>query len=331
VEVLVVSQDDVPDLLPMSECIDAMAEALAALTRGDAVLPLRSVLWLPDDRGALVTMPSLLPKAGALGVKVITAFPGNQDTEFDSHQGAVLLFEAEHGLPVMIADATAITAIRTAAVSGLATKLLAREDARDLAIIGSGTQASTHLEAMRTVRDITRIRVWSRSTERVRAFASRESARHGVEVQPVGSAREAVEGADLICTCTSATEPVVLGSWVSPGAHVNAVGSADPTARELDTDLVVRSRFYVDRRESAQNEAGDFLIPRDQGAVGDDHIVAELGEVVLGKAPGRSSPEEITVFKSLGLAVEDVASAQLVHHKAAATGRGTRIELGGRR
>jgi len=157
VEVLVVSQHDVPDLLPMDECIDAMAEALAALARGDAVMPLRSVLSLPDERGSLVTMPTILPEAGALGVKVITAFPGNQDTEFDSHQGAVLLFEAEHGLPVVIADATAITGIRTAAVSGLATRLLAREDATDLAIIGSGTQAGTHLEAMRAVRDIGRV------------------------------------------------------------------------------------------------------------------------------------------------------------------------------
>lgn len=330
-EVLVVSQDDVPDLLPMDECVDAMAEALAALTRGDAVLPLRSVLWLPDRRGALVTMPTLLPAAGALGLKVITAFPGNQDTEFDSHQGAVVLFEAEHGLPVVIADATAITAIRTAAVSGLATRLLAREDATDLAIIGSGTQAGTHLEAMRTVRDLKRVRVWSRNRERARAFASRESERHGLEVQPVASAREAVDGADLICTCTASNDPVVLGSWVSPGTHINAVGSSIPTARELDTELVVRSRFYVDRRESAENEAGDFLIPKGEGAIGDDHIVAELGEVVLGKAPARTSPKEITVFKSLGLAVEDLASVQLIHRKAVATGRGSRIELGGRR
>jgi alanine dehydrogenase len=331
VEVLVVSQDDVPDLLPMDECIDAMAEVLAALTRGDAVMPLRSVLSLPDERGSLVTMPTILPEAGALGVKVITAFPGNQDTEFDSHQGAVLLFEAEHGLPVVIADATAITAIRTAAVSGLATRLLAREDATDLAIIGSGTQAGTHLEAMRTVRDLKRVRVWSRNGERARAFASRESVRHGLEVQPVASAREAVVGADLICTCTSSDDPVVLGSWVAPGTHINAVGSSIPTARELDTDLVVRSRFYVDRRESAENEAGDFLIPKGEGAIGDDHIVAELGEVVLGRAAARTSPEEITVFKSLGLAVEDLASVQLIHRKAVATGRGSHIELGGRR
>jgi alanine dehydrogenase len=331
VEVLVVSQDDVPDLLPMDECIDAMGQVLSALTRGDAVMPLRSVLSLPDDRGALVTMPTLLPQAGAMGLKVITAFPGNQDTEFDSHQGAVMLFEAEHGRPLVIADATAITAIRTAAVSGLATRLLARENAADLAIIGSGTQASTHLEAMRTVRDIGRVRVWSRNAERVRAFASRETERHGLEVQPVGSAHEAVDGADVICTCTSASEPVVLGSWVSPGTHINAVGSSIPTARELDSDLVARSRFYVDRRESAENEAGDYLIPKGQGAIRDDHIVAELGEVVLGTATARSSPEEITVFKSLGLAVEDLASVQLIHGKAVAGGRGTWVELGGRK
>jgi alanine dehydrogenase len=331
VEVLVVSQDDVPDLLPMDECIDAMGEALSALTRGDAVMPLRSVLSLPDDRGSLVTMPTLFPAAGVLGLKVITAFPGNQDTEFDSHQGAVMLFEAEHGRLMVIADATAITAIRTAAVSGLATGLLAREDAGDLAIIGTGTQAGTHLEAMRTVRELERVRVWSRNAARVRAFAARETQRHGLEVEAVGSAQEAVDGADLICTCTSASEPVVLGSWVSPGTHINAVGSSVPTDRELDTDLVARSRFYVDRRESAGSEAGDFLIPKGEGAIGDDHIVAELGEVVLGKALARSSSEEITVFKSLGLAVEDLASVQLIYGKAVAARRGTRIELGGRR
>ncbi|MGH2555091.1 MAG: ornithine cyclodeaminase family protein, partial [Actinomycetota bacterium] len=268
-EVVIVNQREVPELLPMQECIDVMADALSALTRGEAVMPLRSIVSLPDGSGLLASMPSMLPSAGVMGIKVITVFPGNEG-ELESHQGAVLLFEAQQGRPLAIIDASEVTAIRTAAVSGLATRLLARPDAGDVAILGSGTQARTNLEAMLAVRDVRRVRVWSRTREHAERFAERESPRHGVRVEVTGSAQEVVEEADIVCTTTSATEPVIRGRWLSPGTHVNAVGFSGPTGRELDTETVVRARLFADRRESILHEAGDFLIPKSEGAVGDD-------------------------------------------------------------
>jgi len=330
-KVLIVSQPEVGRLLPMAECIAAMAEALAALARGEAVLPLRQVVRLPDGRGVLGAMPAYVGPLGVVGLKAITVFPGNHGTELDSHQGAVLLFEAGRGRLLAVMDATSITAIRTAAVSGVATRLLAREDAGDLAILGTGVQAGTHLEAMGLVRPLRRVRVFSRDPGRVRAFAERASKRHGIAVEPAATARDAVAGADIVCTVTSSAEPVLKGEWIAPGAHVNAVGACMPACRELDTAAVVRSRLFVDRRESALGEAGDVLIPKREGAIGDDHIQGEIGEVLLGRAPGRRSREEVTLFESLGLAVEDVASAHVVYRNAVATGGGTWVELGGAR
>ena len=329
--VLVVGQTEVQRLLPMDECMGAMEKVLASLARGEALLPLRTILWLPEKVGGLGLMPAALLPDRVVGLKAITFFPGNEGTELDTHQGAVLLFEAERGRLLAVIDATSITAIRTAAVSGVATRALAREDAGDLAILGSGTQARTHLEAMRAARPIRRVRVASKSPENARVFAAREAKAQGIEIEPVATAREAVRGADLVCTTTSSREPVLLGEWLSPGAHVNAVGSSVPFARELDTAAVVRSRLYVDRRESAVNEAGDFLIPKKEGAIGDGHIVGELGEVLTGRVAGRGSPEEITLFKSLGLAVEDVASARHIYEKAKASGQGRFLEFGGAR
>jgi ornithine cyclodeaminase len=330
-EVLIVRQPEVARLLPMGECVEAVASALAELARGEAILPLRSILWLPEKAGALGLMPGALLSDGVLGVKVVTFFSVNEGTELDTHQGAVLLFDAARGSLLAIIDATSVTAIRTAAVSGLATRLLAREDAGDLALVGAGVQARTHLEAMRHVRSIRRVRIASRTREGAEAFARRESARQGIAIEPVESADAAVRGADIICTVTSSQEPVVRGDWISPGAHINAVGSSVPFARELDAEAVRRSRFFVDRRESALNEAGDFLIAKAEDAVGDDHIVAELGEVVIGRSAGRRSAEEITLFKSLGLALEDVASARHIYEKARATGSGRFLPFGGAR
>jgi alanine dehydrogenase len=331
VEILIVSQKEVPELLPMSECIDVMSEALTALSRGETVMPLRSIVPLPDGTGLLASMPSLFPTAGVMGIKVISVFPGNEGTELESHQGAVLLFEAGRGRLLAAVDASEVTAIRTAAVSGVATRLLARDDAGDLAILGSGTQARTHLEAMLAVRPIRRVRVWSRTRRRAEGFARRERERHGLPVEVAATPREAVDGSDLVCTTTSATEPVLRGEWLASGTHVNAVGFAGPQGREVDTEAVVRSRLFADRRESILNEAGDFLIAKSEGAVGDDHVIGELGEVILGKVDGRTTSEDITLFESLGLAIEDLAAADHVYRRAVETGRGTRVELGGGR
>jgi alanine dehydrogenase len=324
---LVLGSSDIAHLLPMRDCIDLMGDALSALARGDAILPLRQVLRLPDGKSAFAVMPAYLGASPAVGAKVITVFPDNRGTAFDSHQGAVLLFEAEHGSLAAMMDASSITAIRTAAVSGLATRLLARESASTLAILGSGVQARTHLEAMCAVRPVRRVRVWSRNRDAVRRFAESESRRHGVSVEPAASAREAVNDADIVCTVTASREPVVAGPWLAEGAHVNAVGASLPFARELDTAAVARGRLYVDRRESALNEAGDFLIPRKEGAIGDEHIVGELGELLLGRVQGRRTDGELTIFKSLGLAVEDVAAARFIYERAKAEGRGQRVEM----
>jgi alanine dehydrogenase len=330
-KVHIINQAEVLELLPMGECIDVMAEALKTLARGDAILPLRPVLWLPEKVGALGMMPSYLGDVKAMGLKVVSVFPGNHGTHYDSHQGAVMLFETEHGRLLAIVDASEITAIRTAATTAVATRALAREDAGDLALLGSGVQARTHLEAMLLVRTIRRVRVWSRSFEHTQRFAQSQARRFGITIEAVPTAQAAVAGADLICTTTAAPQPVLLGEWLAAGTHVNAVGSSVPFTRELDTAAMLKGRLFVDRRESTINEAGDFLFPKKEGALGDEHIQGELGEVLLGKAPGRRSPEEITLFKSLGLAVEDLAAAAHIYKRALETGRGLAVEFGGSR
>ncbi len=328
---LIINQDEIPSLLPMDECMAAMAEALTTLSRGDAILPLRSIVRLPRTGGVFAMMPGYLGTPESLGIKVITVFNNNHGTEYDSHQGVVLLFETDHGSPIAMLDASSITAIRTAAVSGVATTLLARADASELCLYGSGVQARTHLEALMHARPITHVRVWSRDIESARRFAEDAKARHNVDVEAFDSPRAAAEGADIICTLTSSREPVLLGDWIAPGAHVNAVGASMATARELDSHAVAKSALFVDRRESTLNEAGDFLIPRGEGLFGDEHIQAEIGEILLGNHPGRTSDDQITLFKSLGLAIEDVAAAAHVYKKAMAAGRGVSVALGGRR
>lgn len=329
--VLLVGQRDVARLLPMRDCIDAMEEAMTALSLGKVVAPLRQVVPLPGKRAALATMPAYAGAPLGMSVKVIAVFPGNLGTPYDSHQGAVLLFEAEHGTLRAIVDASEVTAIRTAAASALATRLLAREDAGDLAILGAGVQARTHLEAMLLVRKIRRVRVWSHTQERRDRFADHEGRRHDIPIESVASVQSAVADADLICTVTSAREPILQGKWIAPGAHVNAVGACVKTQRELDTEAVRRARLFVDDREAALNEAGDILIPIAEGALTENHIVAEIGAVLTGSAKGRESDREITVFESLGLAVQDLAAAHHIYARAVDRDVGTWVDLGGER
>ncbi|MCY3905937.1 MAG: ornithine cyclodeaminase family protein [Anaerolineaceae bacterium] len=325
-ELLVINAAEVRQLLPMAACMDAMETALKQLGRGEAQNPLRSANWLADNRGILLAMPALTEEA--MAIKVITVMPGNHGTPYDSHMGAVILFDSQYGRPLALMDATEITAIRTAAVSGVATRALAREDAGDLAILGTGVQARSHLQAMLEARPLRRVRVWSRGEAHRAAYVQWASDELDVEVESAGSAESAVKGADLICTTTAATEPVLRGVWLSPGAHINAVGASTATTRELDSQAMAMVSHFVDRRESALDESGDYLIPLKEGAIGDDHIRAELGEVLLGRAPGRSNDDEITLFNSLGLAVEDLASAQLIYREARRRGQGTNVEFG---
>lgn len=322
--VLVLSHTDVARLLPMEACIEVMADALRATSAGGAVLPLRSMVWMPDRTGMIGLMPAFLHPPRALGLKVVSIFPGNHAAGYDSHQGVVMLFDTQHGFPLAIMDASSITAIRTAACSAVATRALARDDAADLAILGSGVQARTHLAAMRAVRPVRRVRVWSRTTGHAERFAADSPV--PVEVMP--TVRAAVDGADLICTTTSAREPVLEGAWLAPGAHVNAVGACFATSRELDTAAVARARLVVDREESARSESGEFLLARRDGAIGDDHILGELGDLLHGRFTARRGADDITLFKSLGIAIEDLAAAHHIYTQAVAQGAGISVPLG---
>jgi ornithine cyclodeaminase len=238
-----------------------------------------------------------------------------------------MLFETQNGRLLAMMDAGKITAIRTAAVSAVATRLLASTDAENLAILGSGVQAATHLDAMRLVRNIKRVKVWSRNFDHAQSFAQRESTRLSLSIGAIENAERAVEGADIICTVTSSMDPILHGDWIAPGTHINAVGSSVPFARELDTAAVVKSKLFVDRRESTLNEAGDFLFPQKEGAINDAHVLGEIGDILLDKVRGRESVNDITLFKSLGLAVEDVAAAHFIYQKLSKQGGGRWVEF----
>jgi len=316
VEIRVLRSADVHSLLPMGECIDLMHRTMSAVSEGRVVLPLRSVLVMPGELGMMGNMPGYLGEPECFGVKLVSLIPRNKPPQYSSHLGIVLLFEVEHGQPVAMLDAAEITAIRTAAASGLATRLLAKPEASDLAILGAGEQASSHLAAMLCVRKLRRIRVWGRDEDKAAAFALTEGAKHKVTIEVVSTPREAVTGADIICTVTKARDPILLGEWIEPGAHLNVVGSSISTTAEIDTPAVVKSRFFVDYRSSTITEGGEYLRALRAGAITPEHILGEIGEVANGSKTGRTSPGDVTLYKSLGIAPQDLASAHYVLQKA---------------
>ena len=318
--VRIIDEHDVRRLLPMGECIEVMAEALASLARGEVHNPLRFVVRPPDAPSLMGLMPAYRGGATPLwGLKTVVIAPGNAARNMDLHQGFVALFDGETGETRALLNAGGITAVRTAAVSAVATRLLARDDARTLAILGAGIQGKANLEAMRAVRDFDRVVAWSRTPGRAAAELD--------DVEEAATAEEAVRDADVVVTATSAAEPILQRGWLKAGAHVNAVGSSIPTTRELDTETMRDAALFVDRRESTVNEAGDFLFPQREGAIGPEHIRAEIGELLIGSAEGRRSSAELTVFKSLGLAVEDLAAAEHVLRRAEAEDAGTVVTL----
>ncbi|PYP87353.1 MAG: ornithine cyclodeaminase [Blastocatellia bacterium AA13] len=326
--ILILKQSEVERLLVMSECITVMRDALSRLARGEVYQPLRMIINPPGAAGDIALMPSYQSgERAAYGLKAVCFFPDNPSKGLDSHQGGVLLFSAETGELMAIMNASAITAIRTAAVSAVATDLLARPDCRELALIGSGVQARSHLEAMSCVRAIKRVRVASRKLEQARRFAKELAPRYSFEIEPVESVEAAIRGADLIVTATTSDDPIVALEWISPGAHLNVVGSSIATAREIDTATMAAAALFVDRRESTFNEAGDYLFAMREGAIGPDSVRAEIGELLIGAGKGRGSSDEITLFKSLGLAVEDLASAEYLYRKAKATGEGAWVDF----
>jgi ornithine cyclodeaminase/alanine dehydrogenase-like protein (mu-crystallin family) len=342
--VLVLSRDDVRATLDPAACLDAMAEVLVAHARGEAYMPLRSVMRAPGAAGLMGLMPAWkgdgtggrVTDTAVFALKAICLMPGNPARGLDAHQGIVTLFDGETGQPTAILDASAITAIRTAAVTALATRVLARAEARTLAILGAGVQAAAHIEALLPVREFEAVRVYAPTAEHVReviaaaAVGARGAGAGGAgpEISAAASAEDAVRGADVVVTATSSREPVIRRDWLAPGAHVNAVGASTPAARELDVETVAAAALFADSRESLRHEAGEYLLALDQGAIsGEDHVRAELGEVLAGLRPGRDGDGELTLFRSLGLAVEDLAAAEVAVAAARRRGRGTEVEL----
>lgn len=325
---LVLTHAEVERVLTMEACIEVMAEALVALANGDLSQSLRSVYTPPRASGAMAWMPAHRSGAQAVyGMKLLCVIPDNPGRGLDGHQGAVALLDGVTGELRAVMNAAAITAIRTAAVSAVATRLLAREDAHELAIIGAGVQARWHLEAIPHVRPIERVRVASRTPESARRFVEQMRSQTRCALEAVDSAEAAVRGADVVVTATTAREPVLERDWLAPGTHVNAVGASRPPHREIDTATWAASTVFVDRRESAENEAADYRQAREEGTIGSGHIKAELGDLLLGRAQGRTSAAEITLFRSLGLAVEDMVAAQYTLQQARASGVGTLVEF----
>jgi ornithine cyclodeaminase len=320
--VLVLNQQEVEQLLDMKGCIEAMAGALSSLARGEVHVPLRFLVSPENEPSLIGLMPAhRAGEAPLYSLKTVCVFPDNPQRGLDAHQGTVTLFDGETGEVRALMNASAITAIRTAAVSAVATRLLAREDARELGVLGAGVQARSHLEALRLVRDFDRVRIFSPTAAHAQALAAEAGA------EAVGSAEDAVRGADVVVAATSAVKPVLQRDWLKEGAHVNSVGGRPPTMRELDTATIADSAFFVDRRESAESEAFDYRDALEAGAIGPDHIRAEIGELLVGTKAGRSAPDELTVFRSLGLAVEDLAAAEYVVRRARETGAGTELEF----
>ncbi len=322
---LVVGGVDVRRALPMSDCIEAVDRAMRALSRGGADVPLRTIMLLPGGRNFFGTMPGYLSDPPSLGAKILTVFPDNNQRGFPSHVGIVVLFDTAIGMPLAIMDAAQITAIRTAAASAAATRALARTDASQLAILGTGEQAITHLESISSVRTLRSVRVWGRSYEKAQRFAQEQGPRLSLKIQASESAEEAVTGADIICTVTASHQPVLKGAWLARGAHVNLVGASRNTSREADDEVVTASRYFVDSRTSARAEAGELKHAMDAGLVGESHLLGEIGEVLSGKVAGRIAANDITVYKSLGVAVQDLAAAHVVYERALRDGIGTRV------
>jgi ornithine cyclodeaminase len=325
----ILSGADVVRALPMADAIAAMKDAFRQLSTGKAAMPLRPRIEVPAHEGTSLFMPALLAESGDLGIKVVSIFNNNPAKGLPLIYAAVLVLDSETGRPAALLEGGSVTAIRTGAGSGAATDVLARPDAQVAAILGSGVQARTQLEAVCTVRPIREVRVYSPNAERAAAFA-RAMAGQGpipVQVRAVASPAEAVTGADVICAATTSATPVFDGRDLKPGAHVNGVGSYTPTMQEVDVETVRRSLVVIDSRTSARAEAGDLIIPLQSGEITEDHIHAELGEILAGTKAGRAGPGQITYFKSCGVAVQDAAAARRALDNAERFGLGSVVDL----
>ena len=333
---LIIPHSDVERLLPVATCVPGMREAMMATSQGDVSLPIRQFMPVPGAAGKMAIMPGSLGTAGesdtaSFGIKLVCKYDrplidGKPDP-LGIHVGMVLVVDSAKGVPLAMIEGSSLTSIRTSAASALATELLARKDARRLAIIGNGEQASRHIKAMQAVRDISDVIVWGRDPERAASFAEEASETFDVPVATAPTAGEAVAEADIICTTTSAKEPVLSGADLKPGQHINLVGSAIPTTAEVDHEAVKLSRFYVDYRPAAMAAAGELLKAIEAGVVTQDHIVAEIGEVASDASLARQTADEITCYKSLGVAAQDLAAAYAVFDAARKEGVGHDVDL----
>jgi ornithine cyclodeaminase/alanine dehydrogenase-like protein (mu-crystallin family) len=321
---LLLSESDVRKVLPMADLIPAMADALAAYSSGGVTQPVRQVLEVGPERAYFGVMPASVESGTrAVGAKLVTVYQSNAGRGLPSHLATIVLLDPETGALEAVMDGRYITEARTAAVSAVSVQRLARPDASTLTILGSGVQAGSHLEAIRHVRSLGEVRVWSPSAERRRAFVDTHRAETGLDVREARSAADAVRGADIVVLVTASRTPVVDDADIAPGTHVVGVGACRPDQREMPTALVARARVFVDSRAGALQEAGDIVLPIGEGAFGATHLAGELGELVAGRVDGRRSRHEITIFKSLGMAVEDVSAAALAARRALAAGMGT--------
>lgn len=324
---IVLSQADIGALLPMEEVIAVVARAMETVSRGGATLPLRSIMEVGGDN-RMGMMPGSMTNPACYGIKLVSLFPGNPATGRSSHQGALVLFEPEHGEAVAMMNAGLLTALRTAAASAVATRALARDDAHVLAIVGTGEQAEHHIEAMLAVRPIKTVRVAGRRAEAAEALAARARAQHADVTFHAGTdINAAVSGADIVCTVTAAETPIVLGEWIGTGTHLNVVGASVPSKREIDEELVARAALFVDYRPSTFAQAGEIIAALDSGRITRAHVRAEIGEVLAGERPGRSTADEITLYRSLGIAAQDLACAVHCLERARERGLGTEASI----
>lgn len=309
----IITQSEVERHLTMPECIAAMRACMIEVSKGNTHLPIRQFMPIRGAEGKLAIMPGVLDDPHCFGIKLVCKYLRDLHSPHSSHVGMVLLFDATEGVPVAMIEGSSLTGIRTAAASALATDLLARPDASRLFILGCGEQARRHITALRCVRDISGITIWGRNTERAKAFAKNAEAREGIPVKVSDDIPAALAESDIVCTVTASADPLLQGVDVAPGTHLNLVGSAVPTNREVDSHCVLRSRYFVDYRPATLAAAGEFLIAQAEGVLGEEHIVAEIGEVAAGTKAGRGDESEITLYKSLGVAAQDLAAAQLLY------------------
>jgi ornithine cyclodeaminase len=319
---LLLTEADVRAVLGMPELIDAMERTLTAFSRGRATQPLRTVLEVGAQNAFFGVMPAFLPDAPALGTKLVTVYGGNAAAGLPTHLANILLLDPETGALLALIDGRFITEARTAAVSAVSTRLLAAPDAATLAIIGSGVQARSHLEAIACVRPLAGVRVWSPSAERRTRFAAEMRAQTAAPISASASAEEALAGAAIVVVATASRTPVVRSEWIADGAHICAVGACRPDQRELEGALVARARVFVDSRQGALAESGDIVLAIAEGLLAPEDVAGEIGDLAAGRVEGRQHDAQVTLFKSLGMAVEDVAAAHLAYQRARARGLG---------